>query len=95
MSWFPNNIIAEVDRLARITYLDRNACKLWNDNRRGNELRLLSGWMWTSRSTGEHRQGFKTISVCYRDAWYSLVQHRATPAVVRARLRVVKGGRAA
>lgn len=85
----PNNIFAEVDRVARIRYVDRAECAHWNEYRRDGELRLLTGWCWTSKSGHEHRQGFKTWTVAYRDAYYSLVRKEATPTIGRPRLRVV------
>jgi len=88
--WLPNDIIAEVERVARIHYVDKAATRLWNEHRREGELRLLTGWCWTARNGSDHRQGFKTRTVAYRDAWYALVQHRAAPAVTRPRLRVVR-----
>jgi hypothetical protein len=88
--WLPNDIIAEVEAVVRIHYIDATACKVWNEHRREGELRLLTGWCWTARNGRDHRQGFKTRTVAMRDAWYALVQHRATPAVTRARLRVVR-----
>lgn len=88
--WIPNNVIAEVDRVARIHYVDVEATKLWNANRRDGELRLLTGWCWTARNGKSFRQGLKTKTVCYRDCWYSLVSNSEMPAVVRHRLRVVR-----
>lgn len=79
MSFFPRTIIDAVDQIARVRYLDKHTCRIWNDNRRSGELRLLTGWMWASRKGGEYRQGFKTQSVAYRDAYYALIQHRAAP----------------
>jgi hypothetical protein len=86
--WLPNDVIDEVDRLARIHYVDRASCLLWNDHRKEGELRLLTGWCWTAKSGRDHRQGFKTMTVAYRDAYYSLVRKEATPSI-RPRLRVV------
>lgn len=86
--WLPNNIIAEVERVARIHYVDVAQTKQWNEHRRDGELRLLTGWSWTARNGSDHRQGFKTRTVAMRDAWYVLVQHRAAPAI--RPLRVVR-----
>jgi hypothetical protein len=82
MAYFPNNIIAAVDRAARIYYINRAQTKLWNDNRRSGELRLLTGWTWVARNGSNYRQGFKTASVAYRDAYYVLVKHSRAPVDV-------------
>lgn len=84
--WLPNNIIKAVDDVANIYYIDLAATKRWNANRDDSELRLLTGWCWTQRGGTLHRQGFKTMTVAYRDAWYELVAKRATPATRRLRL---------
>lgn len=87
--WLPNDIIASVDRVARIEYVDANTCLSWNRHRRDGELRLLTGWAWTERGSSHQRQGFKTMTVAYRDAYYALVRKSASPSLTRARLRVV------
>lgn len=89
--WLPNDIIAAVDRIARITYINVADTKLWNEQRNKDELRLLTGWAWTARNGSAHRQGFKTQTVAYRDAYYELVRRSVAPPVAgaRRRLRVV------
>jgi hypothetical protein len=87
--WLPDDVVAAVDRVARIHYVAKADTKLWNEHRRPGELRLLTGWCWTAKSGTAHRQGFKTKTVCLRDAWYVLVQHTEAPSVTRPRLRVV------
>jgi hypothetical protein len=92
--WLPNDIIAEVEAVARFRYVNVEDTKLWNENRREGELRLLTGWEWIARNGSASRQGFKTRTVCMRDAWYVLVRHAEAPRSTR--LRVVSGkGRAA
>jgi hypothetical protein len=83
--WLPNSVIEEVDKVARIRYVDRAACILWNKHRREGELRMLTGWGWVSRDGRSHRQGLKTVTVCYRDAWYALVAKAEAPRVARLR----------
>jgi hypothetical protein len=87
--WLPNNIIADVDRVARIHYVDVGLCQQWNKHRRGGELRLLTGWCWTAKNGRDFRQGFKTQTVAYRDAYYALVRKEHTPVIARPRLRIV------
>ena len=87
--WLPSNIIADVDRVARIHYVDVSATRLWNEHRQPGELRLLTGWCWTAKDRSSFRQGFKTPTVAYRDAFYSLVKREAAPPIARSRLRVV------
>ena len=94
--WLPANIIADVERVARIYYVAVADTKLWNEHRREGELRLLTGWCWTARNGRAFRQGFKTATVAYRDAWYALVKESEAPPIARPRLRVVADkGRAA
>jgi hypothetical protein len=83
--WLPDAVIAEVNRVARIHYVDRLACVRWNSFREADELRLLTGWCWTARDRRSFRQGFKTQTVAYRDAWYELVKRDAAPPIARAR----------
>jgi hypothetical protein len=84
--WLPNDILAEVDELATFRYIDLAETRRWNDHKRDGELRLLTGWCWEAKDgSGDHRQGFKTITVAYRDAYYSLVRKQLAPI----RLRVI------
>lgn len=87
--WLPNDIIAAVDEVCRIYYLDRDACGQWNDHRRSGELRLLTGWCWVVKGSTQHRQGFKTMTVAYRDAYYTVVKRETTPHIRPRTLRVV------
>ena len=94
--WLPDAIIADVNRVARIHYVNRSDCIRWNEHREAGELRLLSGWCWTSKDRRSFRQGFKTMTVAYRDAWYALVKREAAPPIAaRPALRVVRKERAA
>lgn len=88
--WLPNDIIRAVDDVARLSYVNVHHCKTWNAHRREGELRLLTGWAWTARNGSDHRQGFKTITACYRDCYYYLVQHQAAPSTSLRRLRLLK-----
>lgn len=81
--WLPNDVIAEVERVAMVRYIDVMVCKRWNEHRRDGELRLLTGWMWQQRRGGLVRQGFKTRTVAIRDAYYVLVKHSEVPSVGR------------
>jgi hypothetical protein len=87
--WLRDDVIADVDRVARIFYINVHDCKAWNATRRDDELRMLTGWVWIARQGGAYHQGFKTETVCYRDCWYALVQQTAAPIAGRPRLRVV------
>jgi hypothetical protein len=88
--WLPADIVKQVEKVARIRYVSRQECELWNANRRRNELRLLTGWEWIERGGDQHCQGFKTMTVAYRDAYYRLIKSEAAPSVAgRASLRVV------
>lgn len=85
--WLPTEIITAVDNIARIYYVDKAMCQSWNQYRKEGELRLLTGWCWTSGD--RHRQGFKTRTICYRDAYYALIKRTAAPISRRRHLRVV------
>jgi hypothetical protein len=80
--WLPNDVIAAVDDLARIYYVNVDDCKSWNANRREGELRLLTGWVWQAKRSLDgsiYQQGLKTKTQCYRDAYYRLVLKRSSP----------------
>ena len=92
MAFYSNDIIARVESVCRIRYMGRGDVTLWNQNRRGEELRLLTGWMWTAKDGSAYQQGIKSYAACVRDAYYALVIHKAAPgdvAVRRAKLKVV------
>lgn len=83
--------IREIEERARIFYLNRTMAFGWNENRRGNELRLVTGWTWVERGgQGRSRTGFKTQSAAYRDAYYVLIEHREQPADVASRSKVIQ-----
>lgn len=89
--WISLDIIREVDKVARIRYITRLECELWNASRKDNELRLLTGWEWIARDkTGRHVQGFKTMTVAYRNAYYALIRNEDAPSLTikRSDLRV-------
>lgn len=79
MSFFANDIIDQVEAVAKIRYMGRADVQLWNENRRGSELRLLSGWMWTAKDGSAYQQGLRTYSAAIRDAHYALVAKTAAP----------------
>jgi hypothetical protein len=87
--WLPQSIIDEVRKVASVHYVDAALCQRWNEHRRDGELRLLTGWSWTAKNGRDFKQGFKTQTVAYRDAWYALVQQTTLPRlnhrIVRSR----------
>jgi hypothetical protein len=88
--WLPTEIVKQIEKVARIRYVSRTECELWNANRKPKELRLLTGWEWIERGgEGRHCQGFKTMTVAYRDAYYRLIKQEAAPSVAGVKLRVV------
>jgi hypothetical protein len=93
--WLPNDIVAAVNEVARVSYVDARHTKHWNAHRREGELRLLTGWCWTSKSGDRVGLGLKTMTACYRDAWYELVARSEAPSIARPRLRVIAGKRGA
>jgi hypothetical protein len=85
--WLPNTIIESVDEYARIYYIDAKMCQNWNTHRKEGELRMLTGWCWVSKTdTRNSRQGFKTMTVAYRDAYYALVRKELAPRPTALRL---------
>jgi hypothetical protein len=79
--WLPADIMASVEKVARISYIPVAHTMRWNEHRRPGELRLLTGWQWSARDHSDFRQGFKTMSAAYRDCWYYLVQGTAAPSL--------------
>ena len=91
MGFFQGWILAEVDEVATVRYVNRADTAFWNKHRDENELRLLTGWMWEAKDKSGYKQGFKTQSVAYRDAYYALVRHEQAPGITRRRrLRLVR-----
>ena len=92
MAFFPADIIAAVEAVAVIDYIDASIARPWNEHRDAGELRLLTGWRWIARNGRGYRQGFKTWSVAARDAYYELVAREAAPVpgTRRPRLRVIR-----
>lgn len=87
--WLPNDIVKEIEKVAVVRYISKAECELWNANRRKGELRLLTGWEWMARDKSTHCQGFKTVTVAYRAAYYALIRHEDTPSLPLGRkLRV-------
>lgn len=86
--WLPTKVISDVKEVARVVYIDVTACERWNKFRREGELRLLTGWAWIAKSNNRGaRQGFKTQTVAYRDAYYALCLEEE--AVFQPRPRIV------
>ena len=90
--WLPANIIKDVDEVARIYYINVAESQRWNAHKGEGELRMLTGWCWSAKNSDQHRYGFKTITIAYRDAWYELVKKQATPSIHK--FRVIRGRRA-
>lgn len=91
MSFYTYATLREIDRVARVFYIDRALAKGWNEHHRGaDDLRLLTGWVWKERRGIRSRSGFKTQSVALRDAYYVLLRGKEQPAdVSRPRLVVI------
>lgn len=79
--WLPNEVISAVDEIAHVYYIDVTACQKWNTARGEGELRLLTGWCWETKDKSRHQQGFKTMTVAYRDAWYQLIAKRRVKVI--------------
>lgn len=93
--WLPDSVVADVNRVARVHYIGQDDCARWNEHRDPGELRLLTGWCWSARDRRAFRQGFKSMTVAYRDAWYQLVRQADAPSIIQTRLRVVRKENAA
>ena len=87
--WIRNEIVAEVDRVARVWFISWEMAQGWNAKRREGELRMMTGWVWTSRDGKQERVAFRTMTAAYIDAHYTLVARAAAPRLARPRLRVV------
>jgi hypothetical protein len=80
MAFFRNAIIDEIEEAVRIFRIDRTMAKTWNDHRRNNELRLLTGWTWSARDgSGRSKTGFQTYSAAARDAYYVVIKGHDQP----------------
>lgn len=91
MGFYTDQMTKEIEEVARFHYVDHRLTKAWNENRKGGELRLLTGWVWVSRKDATlHRGGFKTRSVAMRDAFYTLIQHIEAPTLMRVVVRKPK-----
>lgn len=88
LPWLPQNVVAEVDRIARFFQVKRDDTKLWNQHREPDELRMLTGFGWEARNGSQSRQGFKSLTMAYVDCHYTLVRRAAAPTL-KPRLRLV------
>lgn len=80
--WITMDVIKQVDKVARIRYITRSECELWNAHRRNGELRMLTGWEWIARDlSGRHGHGYKTMTVAYVQAFYTLVKGEQAPQI--------------
>ena len=79
--WIRAEIVAEVEQVARVFYVDQGMAQRWNEHRRDGELRLMTGWVWSAKSGREERGGVKTVTAAYIDAYYRLVLHTTAPRV--------------
>jgi hypothetical protein len=86
--WIKNGIVSAVEEVARVFYVDMTMASRWNEHRREGELRMMTGWVWSSKDGREERGGFKTPTVAYIDCHYRLVEKAAPPRISRPRLRV-------
>ncbi len=83
---FKDSVYAEVDDVAHIDYVNMEHCRRWNEHRKADELRMLTGWRWTAKDGSNSRQGYKTMTVCYRECHYVLVKGEEAPSIRRLRL---------
>jgi hypothetical protein len=85
--WIQRDLVAQVEAVVTIRYVNVHDCALWNEHRREGEMRLFTGWSWTARHGNEHQQGLKTHSAAVRDAYYRMVLKAELPTK-RRHLRV-------
>jgi hypothetical protein len=90
--WIKASIVEDVNKVARVWFIDWTMAQVWNAKRREGELRMMTGWVWTSRDGSQERVAFRTITAAYIDAHYTLVARAAAPRISRPRLRVVREG---
>ncbi len=61
-----------VDKVCRIAYVNGEITKYFNARRKdSSEPCILSGWFWVSG--GREGGPFKSLSACYRDAYFRQV----------------------
>jgi hypothetical protein len=86
--WIKTDMQQAVEKVARIFYVDYTMTASWNEGRRENEPRLMTGWCWEAKSGGRHQAGIKTITAAYIDCWYHLVAEVEPPRISRSRVRL-------
>ena len=84
--WIKSEIVEDVDRVARVWFISWDMAQGWNAKRREGELRMMTGWVWTSRDGKQERVAFRTMTAAYIDAHYTLVARAAAPRLARPRL---------
>ena len=63
--WIKSEIVDDVDRVARIWFISWDMAQAWNTKRREGELRMMTGWVWTSRDGKQERVAFRTMTAAY------------------------------
>ena len=84
--WIKSEIVEDVDRVARVWFISWDMAQGWNAKRREGELRMMTGWVWTSRDGKQERVAFRTMTAAYIDCHYTLVARAAAPRLARPRL---------
>jgi hypothetical protein len=87
--WIKQEVVEEVEAVARIFYIDQTMAQRWNQHRREHELRMMTGWCWSEKGGQQERVGLKSVTAAYIDAHLVLVQQITRPHFTRPRLRVV------
>lgn len=88
--WITHDIVESVEKVCRVHYISYADCQRWNERRDSADLRLMSGWAWTSKDGRHWRQSMRSQTAAYIDAWYALVAKREAPSATRRPLRVVE-----
>jgi hypothetical protein len=90
--WIKASIVEDVNKVARVWFIDWTMAQGWNAKRRDGELRMMTGYVWTSRDGTQERVAFRTMTAAYIDAYHVLVERASPPRLSRPRLRVVRDG---
>lgn len=85
--WLPQSVISDVNRHARVFYIDSEMTWRWNEHRRKGEPRLMCGWCWESKHGPESQTGINSKTQAYLFAHLALVAGMTAPRY--RRLRVV------
>jgi hypothetical protein len=82
--WLNKQLVTDVHERVRVFYVSWAAACHWNERRDKDEPRIFGGWYWAHGRT--ENGPFRSMSACYRDAWYKVVARTEAPRLYRREL---------